>query len=93
MSKKYNDRIVGISKFKSKAGKDCCKVWLLKPCTDKQNEYGTFGYFPKEEWIPEALQNKINTSIIGKDVEFQYIPYINDYGQPRLEISDIVILN
>ena len=90
--KKINDKVIGISKFNSKSGNPCCKVFVLKPCTENQNKYGTYGFFVKEEWIPEHLQDRVTIALIGSEVKFEYIASINDYGQARAEISDIIVL-
>ena len=94
MSTKSNyDKVVGIKKFTSKQGNPCCMIVLLRPCTENQNKYGTYGFYCKEEFVPENLHDKVTTNLIGCEVELVLGATINQYGQARVVIEDIVVKN
>ncbi len=76
-------KLVGISKWKSKAGRDMITIHMVRPATVAENEKGTTGSVTSTVVIFEEMQRYFTPDKVGKEMELQYEPSYN--GQAVLK--------
>lgn len=63
---------IGFRSFKSKAGKNCTMITVMKQCSDRDNNFGAFGYSVQDIFVPDSYAGTVNNNCIGKLVELGY---------------------
>ena len=61
-----NNQIIGYSRFNNKAGEERLVVDVAKFPTDFDKKYGRVGMKVEQIWMPEALFDMFDQSVIGK---------------------------
>ena len=67
-----NNEIIGYSRFNNKAGEERLVVDVAKLPTDFDAKYGRVGMKVEQIWMPEALFDKFDKSVIGKTMNCEY---------------------
>lgn len=68
-----NNEIIGYSRFKNKEGKERLVVDVAKQPTDFDTQYGRVGMKVEQIWMPEALYDRFNPSVVGKQIDCSYM--------------------
>ena len=64
--------IIGYRKFRSKAGKDCCIVTIVREGTPNDVAHGLVGMVAEEVFIPENCHSLINESVLDKQLIMEH---------------------
>lgn len=65
-------KVIGINKFRSKAGKECVTLVYSVPCSPVDNARGRFGAVVEDDFVPDHLHSLIDVSLIGKSVDLDH---------------------
>ena len=63
---------IGFRAFKAKSGKPCTMITILKQCSERDNNFGAFGYTVQDIFVPDSQVSAINNACIGKRVNLSY---------------------
>lgn len=66
------NEIIGYSRFTSKKGVECLVVDVIMEATDFNRRYGRVGNICEQVFIPEALFDRFDESVVGKLLEVKY---------------------
>lgn len=66
------NEIIGYSRFISKKNVDTLIVDVVMKATDFNRRYGRVGNICEQVFIPEALFDKFDESVVGKILEVKY---------------------
>ena len=67
-----DNQIIGYSRFKNKEGKERLVVDVAKVPSDFDKKYGRVGMKVEQLWMPEALYDRFNESVVGMQVDCTY---------------------
>lgn len=65
-------KLVGYSRFKSKAQKDLCVASCVVSLSERDKDYGRIGEKVKELFVPTNQFNLLTPSDVGKLIEVEY---------------------
>ena len=67
-----NNLVIGYSRFFNKQNEERLVVDVVKEPTDFDKKYGRIGMKVEQVWIPQALFDKFNPSVVGKLIDCKY---------------------
>lgn len=70
-----NNEIIGYSRFTSKKNVECLIVDVMSHATDFNKRFGRVGNVCEQVFIPEALFDRFDESVVGKVLECKYDGY------------------
>ena len=73
-------KLIGFSKFTSKNGVECCKLFITRKPSEKMISY--VGEYSVEEMLFGSACDSVDESMVGKDISFTYEPKTSDSGKP-----------
>lgn len=65
-------KLIGISNFTSRGGKDCHTITILQDCTERDNSRGSFGQKAETIFLNDDLADKVKVADIGKNIVLDY---------------------